>query len=247
MRSDSQRAQFAHHSESLIGGETQVVRLIGTFGVFEALERIVDCVQNPVTPDLQHRREERRCPKVSAGCHVHILAEIFPERTFAWDAARCLLDDVIYSPDVERNAFTQMAENHLQIRVLIEEARRHQAQRVGAGLHRKGPSGRGQPGETIENRLAGWQRIARMHVKWLAERVRAFPEVGKLRCVVIYDRRSLGVGRAGAIVGPVVAAQLVALDWSSQNLFLVASVPASFSCIVVIGFAIATRRKLHTL
>jgi MFS transporter, AAHS family, 4-hydroxybenzoate transporter len=57
---------------------------------------------------------------------------------------------------------------------------------------------------------------------------------------------SLGVGRAGAIVGPVVAAQLVALNWSSQTLFLVASVPASFSCIVVIGLAIATRRKLHS-
>jgi AAHS family 4-hydroxybenzoate transporter-like MFS transporter len=57
---------------------------------------------------------------------------------------------------------------------------------------------------------------------------------------------SLGVGRAGAIVGPVVAAQLVALNWSSQTLFLAASVPALFSCIVVIGLAIATRRKLQT-
>jgi AAHS family 4-hydroxybenzoate transporter-like MFS transporter len=57
---------------------------------------------------------------------------------------------------------------------------------------------------------------------------------------------SLGVGRAGAIVGPVVAAQLVALNWSSQTLFLAASVPASFSCIVVIGLAFVTRRKLHT-
>jgi AAHS family 4-hydroxybenzoate transporter-like MFS transporter len=57
---------------------------------------------------------------------------------------------------------------------------------------------------------------------------------------------SLGVGRAGAIVGPVVAAQLVALNWSSQALFLAASVPALFSCIVVIGLAIATRRELHT-
>ena len=57
---------------------------------------------------------------------------------------------------------------------------------------------------------------------------------------------SLGVGRAGAIVGPVVAAQLVSLNWSSQALFLAASVPASFSCIVVIGLAFVMRRKLHT-
>src|SRR5580704_17921710 len=54
---------------------------------------------------------------------------------------------------------------------------------------------------------------------------------------------SLGVGLAGAIVGPVVAAQLVALNWSSQTLFLAASVPASFSCIVVVGLAFVMRRK----
>jgi AAHS family 4-hydroxybenzoate transporter-like MFS transporter len=54
---------------------------------------------------------------------------------------------------------------------------------------------------------------------------------------------SLGVGRAGAIVGPVVAAQLVALDWSSQALFLAASIPASLSCVIAIGLADATRRK----
>jgi AAHS family 4-hydroxybenzoate transporter-like MFS transporter len=57
---------------------------------------------------------------------------------------------------------------------------------------------------------------------------------------------SLGVGRVGAIVGPVVAAQLVALNWSSQSLFLTASVPASFSCIVVICLALVMRRQPHT-
>jgi AAHS family 4-hydroxybenzoate transporter-like MFS transporter len=55
---------------------------------------------------------------------------------------------------------------------------------------------------------------------------------------------SLGIGRAGAIVGPVVAAQLVALDWSSQTLFLAASIPAAFSCVVAIGLAVVTHRKL---
>ena len=39
VRSDSQRAQFAHDSESLVWCETEVVRLIRALGVFEALER----------------------------------------------------------------------------------------------------------------------------------------------------------------------------------------------------------------
>jgi MFS transporter, AAHS family, 4-hydroxybenzoate transporter len=55
---------------------------------------------------------------------------------------------------------------------------------------------------------------------------------------------SLGVGRAGAIVGPVVAAQLVALNWSSQSLFLAASIPALLSCVVVIGLGVVVRAKL---
>jgi AAHS family 4-hydroxybenzoate transporter-like MFS transporter len=58
---------------------------------------------------------------------------------------------------------------------------------------------------------------------------------------------SLGVGRAGAIVGPVAAAQLVALNWSSQALFVAASIPALFSCVIVIGLAIETRRGLNSL
>jgi AAHS family 4-hydroxybenzoate transporter-like MFS transporter len=58
---------------------------------------------------------------------------------------------------------------------------------------------------------------------------------------------SLGVGRAGAIVGPVVAAQLVALNWSSQKLFFAASIPALFSSVVVIGLAIVTRRRSNSL
>jgi AAHS family 4-hydroxybenzoate transporter-like MFS transporter len=58
---------------------------------------------------------------------------------------------------------------------------------------------------------------------------------------------SLGIGRVGAIVGPVVAAQLVALNWSSQSLFLAASVPASFSCIVVISLALVMRRQSHAI
>jgi MFS transporter, AAHS family, 4-hydroxybenzoate transporter len=55
---------------------------------------------------------------------------------------------------------------------------------------------------------------------------------------------ALGVGRAGAIVGPVVAAQLVALNWPTQGLFLTASIPALLSSVVVVGLAVVVRGKL---
>jgi AAHS family 4-hydroxybenzoate transporter-like MFS transporter len=44
----------------------------------------------------------------------------------------------------------------------------------------------------------------------------------------------LGVGRIGAIVGPVIAAALVAQQWEPQALFWAAAVPALISTIVVI-------------
>lgn len=44
----------------------------------------------------------------------------------------------------------------------------------------------------------------------------------------------LGVGRIGAIVGPSIAALLVAQNWSPQQLFVAAAVPALISTIVIV-------------
>jgi MFS transporter, AAHS family, 4-hydroxybenzoate transporter len=45
----------------------------------------------------------------------------------------------------------------------------------------------------------------------------------------------LGMGRMGAIIGPWVAGQLLALHWSSQQLFLAAAVPALLSSVFMLG------------
>lgn len=45
---------------------------------------------------------------------------------------------------------------------------------------------------------------------------------------------SLGIGRAGSIVGPVFAGQLIAWHWTTRDLFLAAAVPALLSCLMVL-------------
>jgi MFS transporter, AAHS family, 4-hydroxybenzoate transporter len=45
---------------------------------------------------------------------------------------------------------------------------------------------------------------------------------------------SLGVGRAGSIVGPVVAGQLIELHWSNTALFFAAAVPAFAACLMLV-------------
>jgi len=46
---------------------------------------------------------------------------------------------------------------------------------------------------------------------------------------------SLGIGRIGAIVGPVLAGELMALQWSNERLFIAAAVPALISAVVMLG------------
>ena len=53
----------------------------------------------------------------------------------------------------------------------------------------------------------------------------------------------LGIGRAGSIAGPVIAAQLIAHHWSSEQMFLIAAVPAVLSSLAVWGMA-QTRPRL---
>ncbi|WP_307867024.1 MFS transporter [Variovorax sp. E3] len=45
---------------------------------------------------------------------------------------------------------------------------------------------------------------------------------------------SLGIGRAGSIVGPVLAGWLIGLHWSHSALFIAAAVPALLSCLMVL-------------
>jgi AAHS family 4-hydroxybenzoate transporter-like MFS transporter len=45
---------------------------------------------------------------------------------------------------------------------------------------------------------------------------------------------SLGIGRAGSIVGPVLAGWLIGLHWTNSALFIAAAVPALLSCVMVL-------------
>lgn len=52
----------------------------------------------------------------------------------------------------------------------------------------------------------------------------------------------LGIGRAGSIVGPLVAARLIAHQYTNESLFMFAAVPAAFSSLVILGMAKAHPR-----
>ncbi|NLP65460.1 MFS transporter [Paraburkholderia sacchari] len=54
---------------------------------------------------------------------------------------------------------------------------------------------------------------------------------------------SLGIGRVGSVIGPLVGGQLIALNWSNVSLFQAASVPVLCSALFVLLLANATRRS----
>lgn len=53
---------------------------------------------------------------------------------------------------------------------------------------------------------------------------------------------SLGVGRVGSIIGPVLGGALIGMHWSSASLFLAAAVPAAISALLMLGMRSATVR-----
>jgi AAHS family 4-hydroxybenzoate transporter-like MFS transporter len=54
---------------------------------------------------------------------------------------------------------------------------------------------------------------------------------------------SLGIGRIGSVIGPLVGGQLIALNWSNESLFHAAAVPVLCSALLVIALAAATRQR----
>jgi len=48
---------------------------------------------------------------------------------------------------------------------------------------------------------------------------------------------SLGIGRIGSILGPVIGGELIQLNWSNADLFIAVAVPAVISSIVLILLA----------
>src|ERR1700688_183635 len=58
----------------------------------------------------------------------------------------------------------------------------------------------------------------------------------------------LGIGRAGSIVGPMAAAQLIAHHFTNESLFMFAAIPAAFSSLLIAGMAkTQPRREGHLL
>ncbi len=51
---------------------------------------------------------------------------------------------------------------------------------------------------------------------------------------------SLGIGRIGSIVGPVLAGHLIGLHWQNDRLFIAAAVPAALSCVMLLAMAATT-------
>jgi AAHS family 4-hydroxybenzoate transporter-like MFS transporter len=54
---------------------------------------------------------------------------------------------------------------------------------------------------------------------------------------------SLGIGRIGSVIGPLVGGQLIALNWSNASLFHAAAAPVLCSALLVIALAGATRQR----
>jgi AAHS family 4-hydroxybenzoate transporter-like MFS transporter len=51
---------------------------------------------------------------------------------------------------------------------------------------------------------------------------------------------SLGIGRVGSVIGPVIGGQLIAMQWSNGDLFFAAAVPALVSAILIAALVLTS-------
>jgi AAHS family 4-hydroxybenzoate transporter-like MFS transporter len=54
---------------------------------------------------------------------------------------------------------------------------------------------------------------------------------------------ALGIGRAGSIAGPMIAAQFIAHHWTSEQMFLTAAIPAGLSALMIWRMAQLSARR----
>ena len=102
-------------------------------------ERPVDREQDAVDAHLLHAAHQRRIGEVAAGGDPEVVAEHVAEA----DRLRCARprDGVIDAPHQERQRLAEMAEDDLELRMLLEHAGQHHADRRRRGLHREAPGG----------------------------------------------------------------------------------------------------------
>src|ERR1700688_40006 len=84
-------------------------------------ERIVDRIHDSVPANLQHRGQKRLRSEIPARSHVDVLPEIFAHAALAGQSSWRLSENVVGTPDVERNPLAEMAKNHLQPGMAVEE------------------------------------------------------------------------------------------------------------------------------
>ena len=57
------------------------------------------------------------------------------------------------------------------------------------------------------------------------------------------DVAGLGIGRAGAIVGPVVGGEFIRRHWATRDIFFAAAVPAFISTVALLALRVAMARR----
>src|SRR5690348_637850 len=95
---------------------------------------------------------------------------------------------MIDAPNAEWQSFSEVAENHFELGIFIEQAAAHQTQRMNRRLNRETPRRSGNPGVSFIGLLPRGQRKARMKIEGHVKLLNCCPE-RPILWQVIEDRR----------------------------------------------------------
>src|SRR6266571_3512278 len=95
---------------------------------------------------------------------------------------------MVDAPNLEGQPFAEVAENHFELRIFIEQTAAHQAQRVNRSFDRESPGRTSEPRVSLVSLLARGQGQARMKIERHIELLDSCPKRPVLRQIIEHCR-----------------------------------------------------------
>ena len=171
--------------QAIVLADAGAVEPVG--GVIDVFERPVDREQNAVRSDLENGIDQRLGAEIARSGQEEVGVEVVADLLFRLVLRRRLDPAVamIDAPHAVGQAFAHVAQDDLEFRMGIEQARSHQAQRMNRRLLSERPGRAHQPRMSFIDRAVFRQRIARVQIEGQAGLLDRRPERPVLRQVVI--------------------------------------------------------------
>ena len=168
----------------------------------ERLEGIIHREQDAIRPHLAHAEIERRGREMPRGGNPNVLGKVLTDGLFAIQTQGFLdvLKPVIDAPQVKGDVFAEMADDHFEVGVAVEDAVGDHAENMEGDALGEAEGWADEPGALGPEFLVdGAGRVTGVEVEWDVEFGAGFPEDVPFFAVVEDHIVAVGAASLGVV------------------------------------------------